>query len=151
MSSVSVSHIGLCVSDLQKSMTFYCEGLGFATGATFEVGNEFQKTLEVDGDVAVTSQFIAKDGFTIELLYYKSPGTHGEPNKSRNHLGITHLSLNVHSVDTVGAKLVALGGTLLEQTMTQFPNADGSTLKLVFYADPDGTRIELMENAAPIS
>ena len=151
MSTITFSHFGLCISDLEKSLRFYCDGLGFEQGVSFDIGNEFQNALEVDGEVAVTSMFISKDGFNIEFLHYASPGVHGEPSKSRNQLGLTHMSLNVDSVDVVGAKLVELGGTRLEETMTEVANADGSVLKLGFFTDPDGTRIELMENAPATS
>jgi len=151
MSNMSFSHFGLCISDLENSLRFYCEGLGFEQGVRFDIGNEFQKALEVDGDVSVTSMFISRDGFNIELLHYSSPGVHGEPSKSRNQLGLTHMSLYVDNVDAVGEKLVELGGTRLEETMTEVVNADGSVLKLGFFADPDGTRVELMENAPATS
>lgn len=147
MSKISFSHFGLCISDLDSSLRFYCQGLGFEQGVRYDIGNEFQKALEVDGDVSATSMFISKDGFNIEFLDYASPGVHGEPSKSRNQLGLTHMSLHVDNVDEVGAKLVELGGTRQEETMTEVPNADGTVLKLGFFTDPDGTRIELMENA----
>ena len=35
MSVISkVSHIGVCVSDLERSLRFYCDVLGFARSAT---------------------------------------------------------------------------------------------------------------------
>mgnify|MGYP006106845223 CR=1 FL=1 len=151
MSNISISHCGLCISNLEKSLEFYCDGLGFEQGVRLDIGNEFQRALEVEGNVSLTSFFISKDGFNIELLHYASPEVHGEPSKSRNQLGLTHISLNVDDVDAVGAKLVELGGTRLEGTMTEVKNADGSILKLGFFTDPDGTRIELMANATLIA
>ena len=29
---LSFSHVGICVSDLERSLRFYCEGLGFEVG-----------------------------------------------------------------------------------------------------------------------
>ena len=37
----SFSHLGICVSDLERSVRFYCEGLGFEPVATHQVGAEF--------------------------------------------------------------------------------------------------------------
>ena len=144
---LSVSHFGLCVSDLQRSLRFYCDGLGFESTTTFEVGNEFAHTLEVDGDVAVTSHFIARDGVSIELLHYRSPGVHGAPSESRNQLGFTHLSCNVDDVEAVAAKLVDCGGTIVDSTRTTMKLPDGSVNDFVFIADPDGARVELMQLA----
>jgi catechol 2,3-dioxygenase-like lactoylglutathione lyase family enzyme len=145
--TVSVSHVGLCVSDLARSMRFYCDGLGFAPGIRFDVGREFAATLEVDGDVEVTSQFVARDGLSIELLHYAQGAVHGTPSGSRNQLGFTHLSVIVDDVDAVAARLVEHGGTVVESTRTRIDAGNGATSDFVFVADPDGVRVELMKLA----
>ncbi len=54
-------------------------------------------------------------------------------------MGLTHLSFWVDELDPLIDTLVSLGGTLLPETrLTMGP------LDLVFLADPDGTRVELM-------
>ena len=145
MSIVAISHVGLCVSDLERSQRFYCDGLGFEPGARFEVGAEFGPTLEVDGDVAVTSQFVARDGCSIELLHYDRPGVHGRPAATRNQLGFTHLCVRVDDVDAVAARLVEHGGTLLDVTRYSLALGEGRSNDFVFVADPDGVRVELMK------
>ena len=144
MSSVSVSHIGLCVSDLEASQRFYCEGLGFEVAEGFDIGDEVAHTLEVDTGVVLRSQMIQRDGFKIELLGWTSPEVHGTPSQSRGQLGITHLSFNVVDLPAVEARLVELGGTVVESTRTALP-FPGGAMHLLFLADPDGTRVELME------
>jgi catechol 2,3-dioxygenase-like lactoylglutathione lyase family enzyme len=137
--AISVSHIGICVSDLERSMRFYCDGLGFEPVISYEIGSEFAVPLEVDGEIDLTSQMITRDGFMVELLHYRSPGVRGTPSDSRNILGMTHLSFNVDDVDAVGAKLAECGGTVIDTTRTKVEQGD-----FLFIADPDGTRIELM-------
>jgi catechol 2,3-dioxygenase-like lactoylglutathione lyase family enzyme len=145
--NVSVSHVGICVSDLERSTRFYCDGLGFAPGIRFDVGSEFAATLEIDGDAKVTSQFVSRDGLSIELLHYATGSVHGTPSASRNQLGFTHLSLIVDDVDAVAARLVEHGGRVVEPTRTRIENPDGSVNDFVFVADPDGVRVELMKLA----
>jgi catechol 2,3-dioxygenase-like lactoylglutathione lyase family enzyme len=142
------SHLGICVRDLVRSLRFYCDGLGFAKAETFEMTDAFRRALEVEGDVAGTSQFLRRGEMRIELLAYQSPGTSGEPSRRRNQLGITHLSFVVDDVDVAAKHLVACGGTLLPATRT---GSDPAATQLVFIADPDGVRIELMSNPAPLS
>jgi lactoylglutathione lyase len=138
--AASVSHFGLCVSDLDRSMRFYCDGLGFEPLIKYDIGNEFAHTLEVDGDVRLVSQMIGKDGLMIELLHYLSPGVVGSPSPTRNTLGITHLACNVDDLDETLARLVEHGGTIIESTRT-----DNEVGRITFVADPDGTRIELLD------
>jgi catechol 2,3-dioxygenase-like lactoylglutathione lyase family enzyme len=136
----SVSHVGICVSDLERSLRFYCDGLGFTAGEQHAIGNEFADTLEVPRDVTLASQFIRRDGLSIELLHYSSPGVTGRPSSSRNQLGLTHLSFVVPDLDAAAARLEECGGTVVESTRTK-----GDGLYLLFVSDPDGTRVELMQ------
>ena len=140
--AASVSHMGLCVSDLDRSLRFYCDGLGFEAHTKYDIGNEFAATMEIDDDVELISQMIARDGLMIELLHFISPGVIGDPSDVRNKRGFTHLSFNVDDVDETIATLVECGGTYIESTRTA--NEMG---EIVFVADPDGTRIELMKLA----
>jgi catechol 2,3-dioxygenase-like lactoylglutathione lyase family enzyme len=133
------SHVGLCVSDLERSLRFYCDGLGFTRAESYPIGDGWANSLEVEGEVALTSQFVRKEGLSIELLHYTSPGTIGEPSQHRNQLGLTHLSFWVADVAEATAHLVTCGGTLLESTRA----TEG--MELVFLSDPDGTRVELMQ------
>jgi catechol 2,3-dioxygenase-like lactoylglutathione lyase family enzyme len=135
-----MSHIGLCVSDLDRSLRFYCDGLGFEPVVEYQIGNEFAKALEVDGDVKLTSKMITHGSFMIELLYYQSPRVGGTPSSSRGQLGITHISLYVDDVDAMVDRLVEHGGTHLPGT-----RQGNDEIDLVFVADPDGTRVELMQ------
>lgn len=139
--SYTPSHVGLCVADLARSLRFWCDGLGFEKAETFDVGAEFGPSLEVDGDVAVTSQFIRRDAMAIELLAYASPGVTGKPSMNRNQLGLTHVSFVVEDLDAAEKHLVDCGGTVLENT--RFAD-DPDVVQIIFLADPDGTRVELL-------
>jgi catechol 2,3-dioxygenase-like lactoylglutathione lyase family enzyme len=139
--TTSFSHFGICVSDLERSLRFYRDGLGFEPTQLHQVGPEFGSLMEIDG-VQVRSQFLRRDHVSIELLFYDAPG-HVGPAERRpvNQLGLTHLNFRVEDVDAVAARLRDLGGTVLEHTRTTFsPEMD-----FVYCTDPDGTRIELMK------
>ena len=146
--TIKLSHVGLCIADLDRSLHFYCDGLGFEHGDQFEMGNEFKPVLEVEGDIQLTSKFIYRDGMTIELSYYAQPGHHGQPLSSRNHLGLTHLTFHVSELENLITILLEHGGSIVEGTRMSMPYPDGSSIELVFIADPDGNRLELMERLA---
>lgn len=141
--TTTFSHLGICVSDLERSLRFYCEALGFAPAESHVIGDEFGRLMELDG-VALRSQFVRRDGMAIELLHYTSPEAIGEPDRRpMNQLGLTHLSLRVDDVDAVGAAVESLGGTIVVGTRTTF-ELGGAPLDFLYCTDPDGTRIELM-------
>lgn len=145
--SLSVSHIGICVSDLEGSLRFYRDGLGFEEVAAHEVGEEFAALMEVEG-VRVRSRMVRRDGVTLELLAFDVPGTTGDPGRRpMNRLGLTHLSLRVDDLEAVAAAIGAFGGSVVASTRTTL-DLGGARLDFVYCTDPDGVRIELMDLGA---
>jgi len=139
---VTFSHIGICVSDLERSVRFYCEGLGFELVQSHTVGAEFGPLMEVD-EVVLQSRFVRRDGVSIELLHFDSPGHSGEAvRRPMNQLGLTHLSLLVEDLDVVADVIESFGGAVVRSTRTTF--GSGDTLDFVYCTDPDGVRVELM-------
>jgi catechol 2,3-dioxygenase-like lactoylglutathione lyase family enzyme len=144
-SALTFSHVGICVSDLERSLRFYCQGLGFELVESYTVGTEFGRLMEVEGNIVLQSRFIARDGVRLELLGFDAPGFQGQAaRRPMNQIGLTHLSVRVGDVDTVAARIRELGGTVLDHTRTKLDNPDGSTSDFVYCTDPDGVRIELM-------
>lgn len=143
--ALNFSHVGICVSDLERSLRFYCQGLGFEQVESHTVGTEFGRLMEIEGEIVLQSRFITRDGVRIELLGFDHPGHQGQPTRRpMNQLGLTHLSLRVSDVDAVAAVIRELGGTVLDHTRSKFTNPDGSAMDFVYCTDPDGVRIELM-------
>ena len=139
---VTFSHVGICVSDLERSVRFYCDGLGFELVQSHTVGEEFGRLMELDG-VVLQSRFVRRDGVSIEILHFDSPGHSGEAvRRPMNQLGLTHLSLRVRDVDVVADAIESFGGTMVADTRTTFGSSD--VLDFVYCTDPDGVRIELM-------
>jgi catechol 2,3-dioxygenase-like lactoylglutathione lyase family enzyme len=136
------SHLGLCVADLDRSLRFYCEGLGFEASGSFDLDDTampgLERGLELPSPVELTSTFIELRTMKIELLSYRNPQPHGAPSVDRAQLGYTHLSFYVDDVDAAAARLVECGGTRIESTRASIG------IEIVFLADPDGARVELM-------
>jgi catechol 2,3-dioxygenase-like lactoylglutathione lyase family enzyme len=140
------SHLGMCVSDLDASRRFYCEGLGFTAADGLALSSRdldgLDRSLEVPGPATITSQFISLSDLKIELLGFTEPPVHGAPSQQRNQIGLTHLSFWVDDVEAAAARLTEFGGTILDGTRSN-PGID-----IVFLADPDGVRVELMARPA---
>ncbi|MFN8626457.1 MAG: VOC family protein [Candidatus Binatia bacterium] len=143
----SFSHIGICITDLDRALRFYTGALGFAVAEAYVCGNEVGTTMELD-NVKLHSQFIRRaDGISIELLHYDSPAAVGPyERRPMNQCGLTHLSFYVDDLDAAIASVREFGGTVHANT-----RSDLGHLKLIYCTDPDGTRVELMQAAASTS
>jgi catechol 2,3-dioxygenase-like lactoylglutathione lyase family enzyme len=142
--AVTLSHIGVCVSDMDRSVRFYVEGLGFEPVIDYEVGPEYGTLMEVDGP-RVRSQFLRRDGVSIELLQFVEPGHLGDGSRREmNRLGLTHFCLRVDDVDEVAGAIRDAGGTVVEDTRTSVDLGGGAVTDFVYCTDPDGIRVELM-------
>ena len=142
--TLSFSHFGICVSDLEASLRFYCEGLGFEPVASHHVGEEFGALMELDG-LALESRLLRRDGVTVELLGYGSPPVTGPATRRPlNQLGLTHLSFRVDDVEQVAASIEDLGGRVVRTTRTTL-DLGRVQLDFLYCTDPDGVRIELMD------
>lgn len=141
-SPFGVSHFGLCVADIDRSLRFYCDGLGFVPAENYVLDDTMleglDRALEIPGPVRLRSQMITNGAVKIELLQFDEPSPVGSPSHVRNNLGFTHVSMWVDDVDVVAARLAELGGTVLDSTRTTLGN------EIIFLADPDGARVELM-------
>ncbi len=143
-SGPAFSHFGICVSDLERSLAFYCGALGFEKAESHEIGSDFAALMELP-DVAVTSQFIRRGPTAIELLAFHEPGPFGEgTRRAVNQLGLTHLSFRVKDVAAVAARVVEFGGAVVESSRTTI-DFGGTALEFLYCTDPDGVRVELMD------
>jgi len=139
-----VSHIGVCVSDLERSMRFYRDVLGFAVSETMpeiHVEGEPSGTLLRLRDVDLRAVYLERDGFRLELLYYASPRSPGAaPARTMNDLGFTHLSVQVPDVVAALSQLAELGVAIDHDTVIEV----GGLTVAAFVRDPDGLGIELV-------
>ena len=143
-SGTTFSHFGICVSDLDRSLRFYCDGLGFEKAESHEIGSEFAALMDLP-EVSVTSQFIRRGQTAMELLAFTNPSPFGSRERRPVHqLGLTHLSFRVRDVEAVAARLVALGGAVVESSRTVH-RVRGHAAVFVYCTDPDGVRVELMD------
>lgn len=143
MALQALSHIGICVSDLEASIRFYRDGLGFQEVHQLHVEGPHAATLLGLDGLQLQVVYLTRDGTQIELLHYQAPGHVGSPKpREMNARGLTHLSLRTDNLDADLAHLQSLGAQVLTQTRIDNPDFGAQA---VFITDPDGTRIELVQ------
>jgi catechol 2,3-dioxygenase-like lactoylglutathione lyase family enzyme len=138
-----VSHIGICVSDLGRALSFYCDLLGFKPAARASYSGAAVDRLLGLSNVALRAAWIERDGTRLELLEFTSPGHAGSAApRAMNALGLPHLSLRVADVAATTQQLAEAGVMVLDATRYDDPQRG---VAAVFVLDPDGTRVELVQ------
>ena len=143
MSFLHLTHIGICVSDWERSLSFYRDVLGFKYLSELQVAGEPTNTLLQLDNVELRAIYLERDGTRIELLHFASPGHRGDGQpRPMNQLGLSHLSLRVDNLAATRQELEKAGVRILEHTRIDIPAFEAAA---VFIADPDGTLIELVQ------
>ena len=126
----ATGHVGLNVTDLERSKRFYQQVFGFAVAAeSADAGRAF--VFLKQGDTLVLTLWPQSDG----AFATDRPGLH-------------HLSFQVDTVEQVEAaegRLRALGARIHHGGVV--PHAEGAASGGLFFEDPDGIRLEIFTAA----
>jgi lactoylglutathione lyase len=133
---MKVNHLGLCVTDLDRSRRFYTELLGFDTVSELTPPDgQTAKLLGLDPPLGLHAVYLRKDGFVLELLAYKARPTRPWRDRTMDEPGLTHLSIGVDDVQALCARVADYGGEVVAATDIGVA---------VFIRDPDGQLIEVL-------
>jgi len=147
-----LTHMGICVSELARSVRFYREVFGCKEVGSLELEGQPTATLNGWTDVKVRAVYLERDGWRLELMEFPVPGWIGpQTPRPMNQVGFTHLSFRVSDLDAVCAQIEAAGGGVLRDTLLAVP---GTPTRAIMVFDPDGIRLELIQgpgdpNAVP--
>lgn len=132
----TVSHVGLAVADLERSMRFYVDALGFTEVRRLQPPDGVCSTLlSIPPPVGLTAVYLARGDFTLELLHYQRPGNPAARDRPMTEPGLTHLSMTTDDLPGTLATVTACGGVVLSDTDVGVA---------VMVRDPDGQLLELL-------
>ncbi|BDT98680.1 VOC family protein [Nocardia sputorum] len=123
---LATGHVGLNVSDLDRSVDFYRRALGF-------------EQLAASTDAQRRWAFLGADGKLVVTLWEQSDGAF-----STDTPGLHHLSFQVDSIDQVRAV-----ERVLRELSVAFAHdgvvahGEGVASGGIFFSDPDGIRLEV--------
>ncbi len=124
MNSTKLLHTCINVTDLERSLKFYDEILGFKLERRHEVPeNNAEMAFIKDGD-----------GGSIELTHWRDKPDYVEGDQ------LDHIAVGVPNVDDAIEEFRAKGVKIAKEPFS----LAGSSLKLAFIQDPDGVWIELI-------
>ena len=141
-------HIGIQVSDVDRSARFYEEHLGFTKVARFSKSEPYvQRVVGYYPDVTLEIVVLAIPGTEVQLEILEYRGVAKTPvDPSTANPGTAHFSLFVDDLDALYTRLSRAGVEFVSevQTATAGPLAGG---RLVYMKDLDGIRVELVQPA----
>jgi lactoylglutathione lyase len=130
------NHVGLCVADRERSRRFYEGLLGFQFWWELEIPDEgTAQLLQLTGPIGVHATYLVRDGFVLELIDFSKREAQVGPQRVLDQVGLTHMSLSVSDLPGVLAQVETFGGSVIEETRTEF---------FAMIRDPDGQLIELL-------
>lgn len=126
-------HIGLNVTDVERSSEFYRRVLGYELVGESPVGTQEARRFA----------FLGRGGVPLLTLWQQAGTGYGAEGS-----GLHHLSFQVDSVEEVRAAesvLRELGAVLHHEGIV--PHREGADSGGVFFEDPDGIRLEIFAAA----
>ena len=138
-----LTHVGVCVADLERSLRFYRDLLGFAVEHELTVEGEPTDTLLRLRGTKLRALYLTRDGVRIELLHFASPPAPPARERAMNEHGLTHLSFRVADLEATLGALRAAGERVLDETTIRIPEFRAAAS---FVVDPDGQLIELVQS-----
>jgi catechol 2,3-dioxygenase-like lactoylglutathione lyase family enzyme len=138
-----LTHVGIGVSDLERSLRFYRDLLGFRFEHELQVEGGPSDTLLRLRDVRLHAVYLVRDGVRIELLHFASPPRPVARARAMHEPGLTHLSFRVADLDATLTALRGAGERVLDETIIRLPEFKAAAC---FILDPDGQLIELVQS-----
>ena len=103
------NHVGLCVSDLARSRSFYEKAFDFKFWWELKPGDipdeTATKLLQLEAPLGLHAVYLVRDGFVLELLAYNPDRYEQVRQRSMAELGLTHVSLAVNDVEAAVARV----------------------------------------------
>jgi lactoylglutathione lyase len=146
-----VSHFGIQVADLAKSIAFYRDLLGLELIAEWVRDQPYIQELVgypgVELNVAVFR--LPGSASFLEILEYRNVERHAVDPGTANP-GTAHLCVYVDDLQALHERLAAGGARFVSpiKSPTAGPNKGG---KVIYMIDPDGIRVELLETALTLA
>ncbi|MFD3733388.1 VOC family protein [Streptomyces sp. NPDC058632] len=124
--ALQTGHIGLNVTDLDRSLDFYRKVFGFEIQAE-------------GGDLDRAFAFLGREGRLMVTLWQQ-----GESGYAPGSAGLHHLSFQVETIEEVRAAEEVLRDMAAEFKYDGVvPHGEGAASGGIFFTDPDGIRLEI--------
>jgi lactoylglutathione lyase len=123
----TIDHASINVSDLSRSIDFYCNKLGFRVSRTIDTPE-------------LNIVFVQLGASSLELIARKDRPVATRTAPRTDGVGLAHVALRVSDIDEVFSQLKEKG----VEFSSPPHNATGEP-RIAFFSDPDGVTLELIQ------
>jgi lactoylglutathione lyase len=129
---MSITYVGIRVTELERSLRFYCEGLGLVEGrrGTMSHGGTF---VGLEDPVS---------HFRLELNLYPAGSVYAQPYVAGE--GLDHIGIDVEDARALVERLRGMGAKVAVE-----PWLEQGRYWIGFVEDPDGIWVEIQSPVAP--
>ena len=146
MFAIKLDHVAITVSDMERSLKFYCEMLGLKEDGPHDLeGEAISRMAGKDKVIMKVVRLVCPETpeIQIDLQQYIEP----EGKQSDSNLGDvanSHVCIEVNDIAKAYADLKAKGVKFVSEPVMFDLEAEGK-IGCVFFMDPDGYVLELTE------
>lgn len=136
--------LGVVVSDLDKSLDFYVDGIGMVKAYSFTINEDFSKRSGLSNGVPTVVNVLkledSPEANEWKLMSFGKGATHPKQEFIQDDTGVQYITINVKALKPVIERLKEKNVKFLGDTPTPL----NDHLDFVLVQDPDGTFIELI-------
>lgn len=141
--------LGCVVTDIDKSVKFYTEGIGFREVKSFEVPADLARDAGLTDlrPLSIRVLALGDDETATKLKLMQVVGTlprTGDNDFIHSHTGFRYLTIMVADTDAVLARLEKLGVKPMAKGPVAIPESLVPGMTLTCVRDPDGNIVELL-------
>jgi catechol 2,3-dioxygenase-like lactoylglutathione lyase family enzyme len=135
-----LNHVGITVTDLDASLAFYCDVVGFEVALRTRTAGEWFDTLTRNEGADIEIAMLRLADFTLQLVQYHASGGATLP-LAHHNVGNPHLCIEVDDVDARHEQISVSG----EHDPTPIVDIMGTGIRSFYVHDPDGVPVELLQ------
>ena len=141
---ISTNHTSFTVSDLDRSIAFFRDILGFTATSKLPRSKSVIQSLTGVSKSDLMFAYLHGPGHTLEVLEYLAPPDRSEVRPRPCDVGFAHIAFDVEDIDEIVTLASEHNVFPIGQitTVDQGPNQGG---KAVYLRDSDGITVELIQ------
>lgn len=140
--------LGCVVSDIDASVKFYTEAIGFQAAGGFQVDAEFATDVGLtDGkmlDIKILTLDTGEGATKLKLMQVKGGSKKADHSHINTTLGFSYITVAVKSSDKALARLKKAGVKPIAKGPLALPKNLNPAIALTIVRDPDGNFVELV-------